>query len=422
MEASTSSAAMLLDASTSSAAMLLDASTSSQQQPGEAPLYPYLHVPGVRFVPTDQELILFYLRSKLRGDPPPTSLVRDDDVYAEHPQILTTRLGPSVEDYWYVFTQRSRKYAKGGRPSRSTGDTGRWKSVGKNTPVTYGKEKATIGFRNSLAYEVFVYDDGGDSKKKRIEKTEWKMMEFVDVDSNRPVSSDSNFMLLNDWVLCRITRKPEKKKGEEEDPGASPADEVVEEEEEHEPSSMMLVDEPLTDTSPDTSQQAQATAPTGLLRNGANWSDSTADSQVQGSGSGSGADPQQTADDDPFDLPDLEPSLSVNSFDHAFGFRPDPWAWNLYYQEATDTDSPGSRLRTPSDPDPIEPPSEPPAAPQPRDVVTDPPSSADDGRLEHAKAIRKRKEHARASGDDAGKKGNAAVKKSSGRAKQDGQN
>ncbi|XP_048568241.1 NAC domain-containing protein 2-like [Triticum urartu] len=398
--------------------MLLEASTSSQQQPGEAPLYPYLDVPGVRFVPTDQELILCYLRSKLRGDPPPTSLVRDDDVYAEHPEYLTTRLGPSVEDYWYVFTQRSRKYAKGGRPSRSTGDTGRWKSVGKNTPVTYGKEKATIGFRNSLAYEVFVRDDGGDSKKKRIEKTEWKMTEFVDVDSNRPVSSGSNFMLLNDWVLCRITRKPEKKKGEEEDPGASPADEVVEEEE-HEPSSMMLADEPLTDTSPDTSQQAQVTAPAGLLGNGANWSDSTADSQAGRSGSGS--DPQKTADDDPFESLDLGPLPSGNSRDHVFTI--DPWAWNLYYPEGTDIDSSGSRLRTPSDPDPMEIPSEPPAYhPQPRHVVTDLPSSSAGGLDELTKVIRKRKEHARASGDDAGKKGNAAVKKSSGRAKPDGQN
>ncbi|XP_037418007.1 NAC transcription factor 32-like [Triticum dicoccoides] len=402
--------------------MLLEASTSSQQQSGEAALYPYLHVPGVRFVPTDQELILCYLRSKLRGDPPPTTLVHDDDVYAEHPQILTERLGPSVEDYWYVFTQRNRKYAKGGRPSRNTGDTGRWKSVGKNMPVTYGKEKATIGFRNSLAYEVFLYDDGGDSKKKRIEKTEWKMAEFVDVDSNMPVSSAPNFMLLNEWVLCRITRKPEKKKGEEEDPGASPADEVVEEEEgaeeEHEPSSMMLVDEPLTDTSPDTSQQAQATASAGLLRNGANWSDSTADSQVEASGSG--ADPQQTADDDPFESLDLGPLSSGNSLGHVFTI--DPWAWNLYYPEGADIDSSGSRLRTPSDPDPMETPSEPPAAPQPRHFVTDLPSSTDDGRLEHAKVIRKRKEDARASGDDAGKKGNAAVKKSSGRAKPDGQN
>lgn len=110
--------------------------------------------------------------------------------------LAAARLGPSVGDFWYVFTQRNRKYAKGNRPSRSTGDTGRWKSVGKNTAVTYGKEKATIGYKNGLAYEVFVYEDG-DSKKKRIEKTEWKMTEFVDADSNRPISSDPNFMLVS---------------------------------------------------------------------------------------------------------------------------------------------------------------------------------------------------------------------------------
>ncbi|KAF7038268.1 hypothetical protein CFC21_048471, partial [Triticum aestivum] len=195
-------------------------------------------------------------------------------------------------------------------------------------------------------------------------------------------------------------------------------DEVVEEEE-HEPSSMMLADEPLTDTSPDTSQQAQVTAPAGLLGNGANWSDSTADSQAGRSGSGS--DPQRLPTTTRSSLLIWGPCRVGTVVTMSSRLIHGPGTCII--QRAPILIRPAAGFRTPSDPDPMEIPSEPPAYhPQPRHVVTDLPSSSSGGLDELTKVIRKRKEHARASGDDAGKKGNAAVKKSSGRAKPDGQN
>jgi hypothetical protein len=117
-------------------------------------------------------------------------------------------LGYSVEDFWYAFTSRQRKYPKGKRPSRSTGD-GRWKPVGLNGPVR-GSDEKMIGHKSALSYEEFVPDDGqpqGSRRRRRMVKTEWKMCEFVAKDTNKPISSAPNKMLVSAHLsylyLCR---------------------------------------------------------------------------------------------------------------------------------------------------------------------------------------------------------------------------
>ncbi|KAK1667700.1 hypothetical protein QYE76_055859 [Lolium multiflorum] len=183
-----------------------ESSESPPQHPaGAEAKAKYVGIPGVRFVPSDEELILDYLRAKVDGVEQPTDLVQEADVYEKHP---TGSLGYSVEDFWYAFTSRQRKYPKGKRPSRSTGD-GRWKPVGLNGPVR-GSDEKMIGHKSALSYEEFVPDDGqpqGSRRRRRMVKTEWKMCEFVAMDTDKPISSAPNKMLLNEWVLCRITRK-----------------------------------------------------------------------------------------------------------------------------------------------------------------------------------------------------------------------
>jgi hypothetical protein len=60
-----------------------------QQHPGAEEKAKYVGIPGVRFVPTDEELILDYLNAKVDGDDPPTDLVHEADVYEEHPKELS---------------------------------------------------------------------------------------------------------------------------------------------------------------------------------------------------------------------------------------------------------------------------------------------------------------------------------------------
>lgn len=238
-------------------------SSSPPQHPGAEAKAKYLGIPGVRFVPSDEELIVDYLEAKLRGEKQPTNLVHEADVYREHPKELTRRLGRGVEGFWYVFSERQRKYPKGTRPSRSTGTDGRWKPVGQNGPVL-GADKEILGHKCALAYEAFVHDDdqsrGWKSSRRRLEKTEWKMCEFVAKDTDKPISSTPTKMLLNEWVLCRITRKAGADQMEVEDNGqATLVDEAYE-------------DEELQNTPPDPSQQAQVQD---LVDDGADGSDGT---------------------------------------------------------------------------------------------------------------------------------------------------
>ena len=104
------------------------------------------------------------------------------------------RLGKSEEGYWYVFSTRKRKYPKGTRPSRSTSDAaGRWKAVGRNLEILSGAdEKTIIGRKCGLAYELFVRDH--PLSKPRMQKTEWKMCEFVAGDTDKPISTQPDYM------------------------------------------------------------------------------------------------------------------------------------------------------------------------------------------------------------------------------------
>ncbi|KAL5204480.1 hypothetical protein ABZP36_009351 [Zizania latifolia] len=143
---------------------------------------PYLHVPGVRFIPSDLELLVHYLEPKLRGDDEllPTDKVRVCDVYSGHPKELTSSLGDGIEGYWYMFSPRNRKYRNGTRPSRNTGGVGLWKAMSNNDEILDGNNQV-IGYKRPLTYHV--------------------------LDMDMDCSAEEDPMRLNDWVLCKVTNK-----------------------------------------------------------------------------------------------------------------------------------------------------------------------------------------------------------------------
>ncbi|KAL6616268.1 hypothetical protein ACP70R_038538 [Stipagrostis hirtigluma subsp. patula] len=196
--------------------------STSQPRPVEAEeLYDVAHMgaPGVRFVPADKELIAHYLQRQLRGEPLPADVVHVGDVYAEHPMNLVRELDRSLEGSWYMFSPRSRKHPNGMRPRRRTGDdAGFWKSMGAKRVVRGADGREVIGHKCGLTFHEFVDEQGdghvaGDNppaKRKRRGKkpTEWKMLELVSADSDMaPDDAAADPMLLNEWVLCRITNR-----------------------------------------------------------------------------------------------------------------------------------------------------------------------------------------------------------------------
>ncbi|KAL6527750.1 hypothetical protein OROMI_029561 [Orobanche minor] len=163
-----------------------------------SPSYP----PGYRFMPTDKELIVGYLRKKANNEPIPQSEISEVNLYRFTPKFLTENYPPVGNKEWYFFTMRDRRYPNGNRPKRSVeGGIGWWKATGGDKLIrSNGK---IIGKKKVL---VFYYG----KNKSSVEKTNWIMHEYkLDNPSTTPSSNNTR---LDDWVLCRIYERNNKKR------------------------------------------------------------------------------------------------------------------------------------------------------------------------------------------------------------------
>nr|KAJ0187765.1 hypothetical protein LSAT_V11C900488590 [Lactuca sativa] len=77
-----------------------------------------------RFHPTDEELVLYYLKRKMCGRSLKLDIIGEVDVYKWDLEEL-----PGYRQ-WFFFSPRDRKYPNGGRSSRATMN-GYWKATGK---------------------------------------------------------------------------------------------------------------------------------------------------------------------------------------------------------------------------------------------------------------------------------------------------
>ncbi|XP_047156746.1 NAC transcription factor 56-like [Vigna umbellata] len=173
-----------------------DSSTGSQQQP-QLP-------PGFRFHPTDEELVVHYLKKKTASVPLPVAIIAEVDLYKFDPWELPAK-ATFGEQEWYFFSPRDRKYPNGARPNRAA-TSGYWKATGTDKPVLTSGGTQKVGVKKALVFY------GG--KPPRGIKTNWIMHEYRLADNkpnNRPPGCDlgnkKNSLRLNDWVLCRIYKK-----------------------------------------------------------------------------------------------------------------------------------------------------------------------------------------------------------------------
>ncbi|KAJ4850706.1 hypothetical protein Tsubulata_005608, partial [Turnera subulata] len=153
--------------------------------------------PGFRFHPSDEELILYYLKNKITSSPLPASVVADIDLYKYNPWELPKK-ALFGEDEWYFFTPRDRKYPNGARPNRAAA-SGYWKATGTDRPVL-AAGGASIGVKKALVFY--------EGRPPRGIKTDWIMHEYRLLDTmiwNTPKRKGS--MRLDDWVLCRVRQK-----------------------------------------------------------------------------------------------------------------------------------------------------------------------------------------------------------------------
>ncbi|KAG6398864.1 hypothetical protein SASPL_140335 [Salvia splendens] len=151
--------------------------------------------PGFRFHPTDEELIMFYLKNQATSRTCPVSIIPEVDIYKFDPWELPEKAGFG-ESEWYFFSPRDRKYPNGVRPNRAA-VSGYWKATGTDK-VIYSRSKF-VGVKKALVFYK--------GKPPKGVKTDWIMHEYRLGDSRPHPSKQNGSMRLDDWVLCRIYKK-----------------------------------------------------------------------------------------------------------------------------------------------------------------------------------------------------------------------
>ncbi|OWM70248.1 NAC domain containing protein 52-like [Punica granatum] len=149
--------------------------------------------PGFRFHPTDEELVIYYLKRKICGRSFRFDVITSVDIYKTEPWELPGKAQIKTRDQeWYFFSALDRKYANGARMNRAT-DKGYWKATGNDRVVKH--DTRAVGLKKTL---VFHYGRAPDGKR-----TNWVMHEYrlVEAELNKcGVGKDP-------YVLCRVFHK-----------------------------------------------------------------------------------------------------------------------------------------------------------------------------------------------------------------------
>ncbi|XP_078447394.1 NAC domain-containing protein 83-like [Wolffia australiana] len=144
--------------------------------------------PGFRFHPTDEELVVEYLKRKAFSFPLPASVI---------PEIQISRFDPwdlpgGSERERYFFSAREIKYRNGKRPNRAS-IAGYWKATGKDKQIVAKGGNQIVGAKKTLVFYR--------GKAPAGERTDWIMHEY------RLAGALQEQPLTREWVLCRIFRK-----------------------------------------------------------------------------------------------------------------------------------------------------------------------------------------------------------------------
>ncbi|XP_062198637.1 NAC domain-containing protein 83-like [Phragmites australis] len=162
--------------------------------------------PGFRFHPTDEELVVQYLRRKALSCPLPAAVIPVvHDVARRDPWDL-----PGASDgEGYFFNQRRAPATGGGRRRRA--GSGYWKATGKEKPVFLQcgggvgggvKRQLLVGVKTALTFH-----HGKPSRASP--RTGWVMHEYrlAVPEQTKNNASHDRVVQLGEWVVCRIFLK-----------------------------------------------------------------------------------------------------------------------------------------------------------------------------------------------------------------------
>ncbi|XP_047333405.1 NAC domain-containing protein 83-like [Impatiens glandulifera] len=157
--------------------------------------------PGFRFHPTDEELIVQYLKKKVHSFPLPASIIPEFDICKSDPWDLP---GDSEQERYFFSTKES-KYPNGNRSNRAT-FSGYWKATGIDKRIVVSNGNQLVGMKKTLVFYRGKPPNGS--------KTDWIMHEYrLATSAVKPLESSKGDVTaaMENWVLCRVFLKKNKK-------------------------------------------------------------------------------------------------------------------------------------------------------------------------------------------------------------------
>nr|WLO57481.1 NAC transcription factor 22 [Rheum palmatum] len=165
--------------------------------------------PGFRFHPTDEELVMQYLKRKVFSCPLPASIIPEVDVCKADPWDLP---GEQSQER-YFFSTREAKYPNGNRSNRAT-VSGYWKATGKDKPIVLAGNNSRV--INKISHNQNQNQQVVGMKKTLVfyrgkppngSRTDWIMHEYRLANGPNSISNDLAQGSMENWVLCRIFLK-----------------------------------------------------------------------------------------------------------------------------------------------------------------------------------------------------------------------
>ncbi|KAG6400651.1 hypothetical protein SASPL_137492 [Salvia splendens] len=158
---------------------------------------------GFRFHPTDEELLLHYLKRKVLSLPLLANVIPELEAFQFNHRICLVSScfllifkngGCDLKEKRYFFCKRKRNLVN---------KCGYWKSSGKDKQIVASGSNNVIGIKKSFVF----YQD-------RKMKTHWIMQELSLVGFLKtPFLNQRLLMQVGDWVVCRLYQRKRKARG-----------------------------------------------------------------------------------------------------------------------------------------------------------------------------------------------------------------
>ncbi|XWS30542.1 hypothetical protein CRYUN_Cryun24cG0126700 [Craigia yunnanensis] len=155
---------------------------------------------GYRFHPTDEELVVHYLKRKALSLPLPASVIPEFDVFQTDPWSLPGDL----KENRYFFSNRYGNDSN--NKCKRVAGSGYWKPIGKEKPILASGSNHVVGMRKAL-----IFCEG---KRSNETKTRWLLHQYRLVGSVATLDSTqmSKRELFGDWLVFRVFQRKRKVK------------------------------------------------------------------------------------------------------------------------------------------------------------------------------------------------------------------